>query len=233
VLSANPNPVTLGEPVILSTNITSSDYRYKWSFGDGTKPVEKVGLYKTEHIYSLEGNYDITVEVYDGEWECFLGGADVVVNVAPEVTTSSNSEIVGTWIHQGEPSFFYYDYSVSYMYSTFVLKDDGTCFYEYKPVILREPSEVNEYGYYIIDDQERIDLMAMYPTITPAHQPPEYESGQGTYAYFGKGHYFEENKVGYATILLIEASGFQYEHEGSIWLRDNKLVFRSTEFTKK
>jgi len=209
MLSANPNPVTLGKAVSLSTNITNKDYA-------------------TEHIYSLEGDYPISLEIYDGKGE-LVGKATQNVTVAPpEVTetTTSNSEIVGTWSYQSDTYFYYYDYSVSYVIITFVLNGDGTCSYKYLPVVLREPSEE-------IDPQERIDLAAMYKVLNPAYHPPEYESGQGTYTYLGKGQYFEEDKVGAATMLYTSASG-QYEYSDSIYLDDDgKLIFSSTVFTKK
>jgi len=225
-LSVNPNPVTLGEAVSFSTNTTYStkDYRYKWDFGDGTI-LDEVGLHKTEHIYSLAGEYVMGVYIYDGRGRFIAVESEFVTVDGPEVITSSNSEIVGTWICQWPPLFYSYDNSVSYVISTFVINSDGTCFYEYVPVIIREPSEEIEY-------QERQDLIAKYPLQNPSWQPPEYESGHGDYAYFGKGHYFVEDKVGAATILLISASS-QYEFNGDIFLCDDKLVFYSTEFTKK
>lgn len=224
IVFINPNPVTLGEAVSFSTNITNDDYTYEWNLGDGTK-LDEVGLYKTEHIYSLEGMYPLSVEIYDGKGE-LVGKATQNVTVAtPEVTTSSNSEVVGTWIYQSDAFFYYYDYSVRYVIVTFVLNSDGTCSYEYLPVVLREPSEE-------IEPQERIDLAATYNVNNPGVLPPEYESGQGTYTYLGKGHYFEENKVGGATILLTTASS-QYEYNDSIYLSDGKLICFSTEFTKK
>ncbi len=227
-LSANPNPVTLGEAVSFSTNITNKDYTYKWNLGDGTK-LDEVGLYKTEHIYSLEGMYPISVEIYDGKGER-AGKATQNVTVAPpEVTetTPSNSEIVGTWIVQSDVYFYHKDWSVSYVIVTFVLNGDGTCSYEHLPVILREPSEEIEW-------EERQDLAAKYKLLNPAWSPPEYESGQGTYIYLGKGQYFEESKVGAATMLYTSASLGQYERSDSIFLLDDgKLIFLSTVFTKK
>ena len=227
IVFINPNPVTLGETVSCSTNITNDDYTYKWNLGDGTK-LDEVGLYKTEHIYSLEDMYPISVEIYDEKDE-LVGKATQNVTVAPpevtDVTTSSNSEVVGTWIYQSETAIYSLNFAVLYTVSTFVLNSDGTCFYEYQPVILREPTNY-------IEDEERINLLNMYPTRYPGMTVPEYESGHGTYTYLGKGHYFEENKVGGATILLTTASS-QYEYYDSIFLRDNKLIFSSTEFTRK
>ena len=225
----NPNPVTLGEAVSCSTNITNDDYTYKWNLGDGTK-LDEVGLYKTEHVYSLEGMYPISVEIYDGKDE-LVGKATQNVTVAPpevtEVTTSSNSEVVGTWFYQSDVYFFYYDNSVSYVIITFVLNGDGTCSYEYLPVVLREPSEE-------IEPQERIDLAAMYKVNNPGVIPPEYESAYGTYVFLEKGSYFEEHKRGAATMLYTSASYGEYEYSDNIYLMDTgRLVFSSTEFTRK
>ena len=229
IVFINPNPVTLGEAVSCSTNITNDDYTYKWNLGDGTK-LDEVGLYKTEHVYSLEGMYPISVEIYDGKDE-LVGKATQNVTVAPpevtEVTTSSNSEVVGTWFYQSDVYFFYYDNSVSYVIITFVLNGDGTCSYEYLPVVLREPSEE-------IEPQERIDLAAMYKVNNPGVIPPEYESAYGTYVFLEKGSYFEEHKRGAATMLYTSASYGEYEYSDNIYLMDTgRLVFSSTEFTRK
>ena len=224
IVFINPNPVTLGEAVSCSTNITNDDYTYKWNLGDGTK-LDEVGLYKTEHIYSLEGMYPISVEIYDGKDE-LVGKATQNITVAlPEVITPSNEGIVGTWIYQSDTAIYSLNFAVAYTVSTFVLNSDGTCSYEYLPVILREPTDY-------IEDEERINLLNTYPTRYPGMAVPEYEGGQGTYTYLGKGNYFEENQVGGATILLTTASS-QYEYYNPIYLLDGKLIFSSTEFTKK
>jgi len=223
-LSAKPNSVTLGEAVSFSTNIANGDYgdyRYKWDFGDGTI-LNEVGLHKTEHIYSLEGNYIISVTIFDGPW--ILGDAEEFVNVGPP---SSNSEIVGTWIYQSDTAIYSNKFAVAYTITTFELKSDGTCSYEYLPVILRGPTNY-------IEDEERISLLDRYPIRYPGMAVPEYESGQGTYTYLGKGNYLQENAVGFAKIKIETASLKEYDYENFIHLMDTgRLVFYGTEFTKK
>jgi PKD repeat protein len=219
-LSVNPDPVTLGEAVSLSTNITNKDYRYVWKFGDGTI-LNEVGLYKTEHIYSLEDYYYVEVWIYGRS--LFLGIVYGSVEVAPP---SSNSEIVGEWIYQSETAIYSNKFAVAYTITTFVLNSDGTCSYEYLPVILREPTNS-------IEDAERINLLNTYPIRYPGMAVPEYEGGQGTYTYLGKGQYIQEDAVGYAKLTLKTASS-EYDYENFIFLMDTgQLVFYSTEFTKK
>ena len=146
------------------------------------------------------------------------------MNVGPP---SFIPEIVGTWIYQSETAIYSTKFAVAYTISTFELTSDGICYYEYRPVILRGPTNY-------IEDAERINLLNTYPIRYPGMSVPEYESGQGTYTYLGKGNYFQENAVGFAKIKIITASQKIYDYENFIHLMDTgRLVFYGTEFTKK
>ena len=143
----------------------------------------------------------------------------------PAATSPSHEPIVGTWVYQSETAIYSIDFAVLYKVSTFELNRDGTCSYTFTPVILREPTET-------IADAERIKLLDKYPLHYPGMAVPEEESGEGTFTYLGKGSYFEKDQVGMATLLLTTTSS-QYEYYNSIVLRDDKLFFKSTEFTKE
>jgi hypothetical protein len=86
-LSINPNPI-VGEPgedikiTAMTEGTAPKDAKYVWNFGDGSKEVTVKNDSIVNHKFSKEGDYTVTVELYNNATNTVVGKATAEANIA-------------------------------------------------------------------------------------------------------------------------------------------------------
>ncbi len=86
-LKIDPDPI-VGEPgkdieiIAMSQGTAPKDSKYVWNFGDGTKEVTEKNDSIVNHTFSKEGDFKVTVDLYDNTTNKLVGHAETEASIA-------------------------------------------------------------------------------------------------------------------------------------------------------
>jgi PKD repeat protein len=78
-----PRFVYVNDQAVHFFNLSDNGYTYKWEFGDGTTSAD----FNPEHVYSTEGNYDVTLNVWtqNGCYDLYVLDEGVLVKPSGKI----------------------------------------------------------------------------------------------------------------------------------------------------
>ncbi len=98
-VTISPDPIigNAGDDLAITATMPAqvTDARYEWDYGDGT-PKENLTL-KAMHVFAEEGEYPITVNVYD-EKDRLIGSGKAVAKIGAGAATPTSQAGAGDWV---------------------------------------------------------------------------------------------------------------------------------------